>query len=52
MKRNIYSKRMASYLIEQGFRIEEIKTNPFKPRFKMWVFKDTEALRKAMSEFK
>ena len=50
--KQIYSMKMAIYLMEKGFKAEKISINPFKPEFKMWEFPDSEALREAMSNFK
>ena len=49
--KEIYSKKMAIYLRKQGFKIESVEVNPYKPEFDMWLFKDTQELRNAMSNF-
>lgn len=50
--RQIYSMKMAIYLMEKGFKAESITVNPFKPEFKMWIFKETQELLDAMSNYK
>ena len=42
---------MAIYLRKQGFKIESVEVNPYKPEFDMWLFKDTQELRNAMANY-
>ena len=45
---SIYTKRMAEYLTENGFQIQQLVQDVSHPYFFNWIFKDTPEIRNAM----
>ena len=49
--KKIYTRKMAVYLREQGFKIIGTEVNKNKPEFDVYLFKDSNNLREAMIEY-
>lgn len=52
--RNFYvvkSIKMMTYLIREGFNIYKVKDDDKNPHYKVFLFDDSQDLRKAMSEY-
>lgn len=45
----VYTKRLAEYLSSQGFEILKIVPCVTNPKFKNWIFEDTQELQTAIS---
>ena len=43
--------KMANYLVRQGFDIVRVVDNNYNKKFKIFLFKDSPELRKAMEEY-
>lgn len=43
---------MTKYLTEKGFKIIDTLPNIHKPNFVVWLFEDTDELRKALNNYK
>lgn len=50
-KKTIYTRKMALYLRNKGFKILRTIPDQNIPNFFNWVFEDTEELREAMTEY-
>ena len=51
MEKVIYTRKMALYLINKGFKILRTVPDVKKPNFYNWVFEDTPELQTAISEY-
>lgn len=49
--KKIYTRRMAVYLRERGFKILGTEVNPNKPEFDVYLFENTPAFEAAMLEY-
>lgn len=49
--KRIYTKKMAIYLREQGFKIIGTEVNKKRPEFDVYLFNDTPNLENAMLEY-
>lgn len=49
--KKIFKRKMAIYLREQGFKIVGTEVNRKRPEFDVYLFEDSEGLRKAMVEY-
>lgn len=43
--------RMLNYLLNKGFQYESVGYDWFKPQYHVWVFKNSEALEEAITEY-
>lgn len=50
VEKTIYSKWVAYELRKQGFPIIRVDINPNKPQFDCWVFEETSAMLKALTQ--
>lgn len=48
MTKKIFSRKLAIYLRERGFKIVRTEVNFMKPKFDVYIFEDSPALRNAM----
>ena len=51
MTKKIYTRKLAIYLRNKGFKIVGIECNPYKPEFDVWLFEDTPELGEAMCDY-
>lgn len=49
--KKIFSKRLAIYLRQQGFKIEKTEPNFHKPEWDVYTFKSNDELDKAISDY-
>lgn len=49
-EQRIYSKRIAIALFDAGCECLRIENNPYKPKFKVWVFKKTSKVLEVMTK--
>ena len=47
----IYSQRLAGYLMQQGFVLEDLGRNDRNPDKRVFFFKDSEELQKAIKAY-
>jgi predicted membrane-bound spermidine synthase len=47
----VFNQKVAGYLMLQKFTLKDINKNNSNPRMNVFVFDDTEDLRKAISEY-
>lgn len=47
--KTIYTRWLAEYLVNQGFRVIGLKPNPNHPELCCWAFENTEALKTALT---
>lgn len=46
----IFSLKVANALSKKGFEVKDVEINIYNPKFKVFLFEDTESFRKALSE--
>ena len=51
MEKEIYTRKMALYLRNKGFKILRTVPDDKMPNFYNWVFEDTAELQNAMTEY-
>ena len=51
MEKVIYTRKMALYLRNKGFKILRTVPDDKMPNFFNWIFEDTQELHEAMSEY-
>lgn len=47
----IHYQRLAGYLMQRGFVLKDLRPNEKFPHLNVFIFRDSEELRKAMGEF-
>lgn len=50
-ERKVFSRKMALYLRQRGFKIIYTEPNTYKPQFDVYIFEDTKELQDAMTEY-
>ena len=48
----VFSKELANNLVNSGFKVLRTELNLKDPKFKVFVFEDSEGLQEAIDEFK
>lgn len=52
MTKKIFTRKLAVYLRERGFKIIGKEVNRYNPEFDVYLFEDTPELRNAMNNYK
>lgn len=50
-EKKIFSRRLAVYLRQKGFKIFRTETNIYKPQFDVYIFRESDYLEQAITEY-